>query len=151
MNPCGGSWKTADSIRVRSGKPHQEIRYLAKRILADLIVLGAHSKSQLRDLFLGNTSERVIQTSEQSVLEVKTSPEQIYQRVLVAVDFSEIRRRAIEKAAMLAPDAKLHLVHVPGRSPDGRMQKQQPAETEYAAAEMRAIEKTAEKLDALID
>lgn len=145
-----GSTISEDSIRVRSGKPHQEIKAQAQKILADLLILGAHGKSQLRDWLVGTTAERVIQSSTQSVLVVKNTPKQHYQNVMVAVDFSEVSRHAIEQAAALAPQAKLHIVHVLGRALDEQMEQEQPAESEYAAAQMHAIEQTGERLDAFI-
>ena len=64
-------------------------------IEADLIVLGAHRKQLLRDIFVGTTIERVIRTSPYPVLMVNAEVEQDYRNVLAAVDMSEPSARAI--------------------------------------------------------
>jgi universal stress protein E len=64
-------------------------------IKADLIVMGAHRKELLRDIFVGTTIERVIRTGSHPVLMVNSEVEQSYSNVLAAVDMSEPSARAI--------------------------------------------------------
>jgi universal stress protein E len=80
---------------VVGGDPFDGILRVASSIDADVIILGAHRKQLLRDIFVGTTIERVIRTSPCPVLMVNTEVEQNYTNVLAAVDMSEPSVRAI--------------------------------------------------------
>lgn len=56
---------------VREGHPAQEILKLAEEDKANVIVLGSHGKSNLREMLLGSVSESVIRKSPIPVLVVK--------------------------------------------------------------------------------
>jgi len=49
--------------RVRKGHAHKSILELARSLPADLIVMGTHGRSGVRDTLLGSTTERVITQS----------------------------------------------------------------------------------------
>ncbi|WP_373652694.1 universal stress protein [Schlesneria sp. DSM 10557] len=53
------------------GTPWQEIGRLTKHINADLVVLGTIGRSGIRELLLGNTAEKVLDTCDCSILTVK--------------------------------------------------------------------------------
>jgi len=78
----------------------------------DLLVLGARGKHPVRALALGTTSQRLLGKAGRPVLVVKNKPVGPYQRVLVAVDFSEDSRKALEYSQIIAPQAIIFLVHV---------------------------------------
>ncbi|MFH1862432.1 MAG: universal stress protein [bacterium] len=48
------------SVLLREGKPAQQIVEMAKEISADLVVLGSHGRSLLKDKLLGSTAEEVV-------------------------------------------------------------------------------------------
>ena len=58
-------------LRIAWGTPWARIARFAKRIKADVVVLGAIGRSGIPNLLLGNTAERVLQAAECSVLAVK--------------------------------------------------------------------------------
>lgn len=85
----------------RVGNPFQEILQAADEARADLVAMGSHRKSILRDVFVGTTVERVIRTGHLPVLMVNRAPEGPYRRVLAAVDFSEGAAHAVRSAHAL--------------------------------------------------
>jgi universal stress protein E len=101
----------AVAIQVVTGKPFVEIIRRAREEAADLIVVGAHGEHFLKDFFLGTTAEKIARKGDRPVLVVKQTPQGPYKRVLVAVDFSESSRHALEFALQLAPKAEFHVLH----------------------------------------
>jgi len=104
--------KAAATFRIAIGKPFVEIIRGARDEGAELVVLGAHGEHFLKDLLLGTTAEKVVRKGDRPVLVVKRAAHSPYRRVLVAVDFSENSRYALELALRLAPQAQFHVVHV---------------------------------------
>ena len=98
---------------VVAGDPFEGILSAAGAIEADLIVLGAHRKQVLRDIFVGTTIERVIRTGPYPVLMVNAEGEQSYRNVLAAVDMSDASASAIRAAKELGllDGARLTLLH----------------------------------------
>lgn len=72
---------------------------------ADLLVVGAHGTSEIRDLLLGSTSERLLRRCRRPVLIVKRPPDTPYQRVLVPVAFGPTSMPALETTRLLVPKA----------------------------------------------
>jgi universal stress protein E len=112
-----GAMAELHGARCRSmvvpGDPFDGILRTAGTLRADLIVMGAHRKELLRDIFVGTTIERVIRTGPYPVLMVNDEVEQSYRNVLGAVDMSEASARAIRvgKDLGLIEGARLTLVH----------------------------------------
>ena len=98
-------------VRVERGKPFVEIVRHARIGGADLIVVGAHGTHFVRGLLWGTTAERVVWRGDR-VLVVRSRVRGPYKRVLAAVDFSESSRRVVESALVVAPTAKLGVLHV---------------------------------------
>ena len=96
---------------IDSREPYSEIIKLAENVDAELIVMGMHGKSKLRDLFVGTTIERVLRKGARPVLMVKDKPYEDYSRVLVGTDFSAGSSHALQVALKLMPSGTLHLVH----------------------------------------
>jgi nucleotide-binding universal stress UspA family protein len=100
---------------------------------ADLLAVGAHGLSGLRDLVLGSISERLLQKCCRPVLVVKQPPETPYRRVLVPVAFGPSSAQAVRTALALAPGAETTVFTafaVPFEAtlqlaglPDGRLQR----------------------------
>ena len=112
---------------VVAGDPFDGILRTAGSIKADLIVMGAHRKQLLRDIFVGTTIERVIRTGPYPVLMVNNEVKQPYRNVLAAVDMSEPSANAIRaaKSAGLIGDEGVTFLHAffplgKGKMSDGR-------------------------------
>ena len=80
---------------VIRGHPFDGILRASAAVGADLIVMGAHRKQFLRDIFTGTTIERVIRGGKYPVLMVNNEAQRNYERVLVPVDMSETSADAI--------------------------------------------------------
>src|SRR5688572_16149575 len=82
---------------VVAGNPFDGILRSAASIGADLIVMGAHRKQFLRDIFVGTTIERVIRTGPYPVLMVndEASGPGSYRNAVAAIDFSEPSANAV--------------------------------------------------------
>jgi nucleotide-binding universal stress UspA family protein len=98
-------------IRVLSGTPFVEIIRRARAEEADLVLAGAHGANFMKDLLVGTTVEKIVRKGDRPVLIVKQAARSLYRRVLVAVDFSEESRRALELALRLAPRAESYVLH----------------------------------------
>ena len=92
-------------------EPFTEIIKLADEVKAELIVMGMHGKSKLRDMFVGTTIEKVIRKGNLPVLMVKDKPLGEYKNLLVGTDFSAGSSQALHLALKLAPKGTLNLVH----------------------------------------
>lgn len=101
-----------EQCEVQAGKPFVEIIRHGRYAGADLIAVGAHGAHFVRDILIGTTAERVVRKSDRPVLVVKQPAERPYRRVLIATDFSESSRHAVEFAMSLAPEAEFTLLHV---------------------------------------
>lgn len=98
-------------VDVVVGDPFAAILEALRSLQADLAVIGGPGKRGLKELFTGTTAERVIRFADQPVLMVNQHPNGPYKRVLVAMDFSQGARRALEWACRIAPEAEIRLVH----------------------------------------
>jgi len=96
---------------IESHEPFVEIIKVAEDVDAELIVMGMHGKTKLRDLFVGTTIERVLRRGTRPVLMVKDKPKDKYTRLLVGTDFSAGSSHALQVALKLAPTGALRLVH----------------------------------------
>jgi nucleotide-binding universal stress UspA family protein len=120
---------TAAGVSVREhlaeDRPSVETVELARRIGADLIVMGTQGLSGLKHVLLGSVAERTVQVASCPVLTVgpaaarstnatadRTATKEIH-RILVPVDFSDHSQRALEEAVALAPrfGAEVDLLH----------------------------------------
>jgi nucleotide-binding universal stress UspA family protein len=97
---------------VVAGKPAEQILALARASRSRLIVAGAHGRHPVHRLLFGSTTERLLHRAELPLLIVKRSPQELYRRLLVGVDFSHCVLAASRFATLLAPGAAITLVHV---------------------------------------
>ena len=58
-------------VRVGTGEPAAEILSAAQDAQVDLIVMGTHGRTSIRDFFLGSTAETVVRRATCNVLAVK--------------------------------------------------------------------------------
>jgi nucleotide-binding universal stress UspA family protein len=106
-------------VRVRQGDPASVILRHAEARQVDLIVLGTSERSALDRLRFGSVSETVVRDATRPVLVVPSTATELgeaawpYSNVLVAVDFSEGSKAAVEKAVSMANgNSRVTLVHV---------------------------------------
>lgn len=99
----------APSTELREGMLLHELRDGTTD--ADLVVLGARGAHPLRELTLGTSADRMARVSRSPLLVVRTPALQPYRQVLVAVDFSDQSRHALEVALRLLPQARIELFH----------------------------------------
>ncbi len=108
---------TAAEALVAAGRPHQVVLEQAAAIGADLLVLGTHGRTGFERLFLGSTTEKVLQTATCPVLTVPpgaagTEPIRLA-RILCPTDFSASARRARDIALDIArrSEGEVTLLH----------------------------------------
>ncbi|HBR69701.1 MAG TPA: hypothetical protein DEA55_10040 [Rhodospirillaceae bacterium] len=97
---------------LQGGEAYAEILGYARKIKADLIVMGTHGKTGIRDLFAGTTVERVARKGAWPVLMVRNKPTGgSYQSIVAGVDFSPGSRAALRTAMEISPKAVFSVVH----------------------------------------
>lgn len=92
-------------------EPFAEIIKLANEVNAELIVMGMHGKSKLRDKFVGTTIEKVIRKGTLPVLMVKDKPLGEYTKLLVGTDFSAGSGLAFRLALKVVSKGIINLIH----------------------------------------
>lgn len=102
----------AEPLVVR-GDPFAAIADVATGRGVDLIVIGAHRRQLLRDIFTGTTAERVIRTAARPVLMVPSPAAGAHKSAVIGVDFSDASRHAAATARALGllDGARIALVH----------------------------------------
>jgi len=95
------------------GEPSEVI--LAKEEMADLIILGSHSKGLVERILIGSTSERVAKYCHKPLLVLKGKAPEGFKKVCIAHDLSKHAQSAFEFFLNLVPpeeDGRLTLLHV---------------------------------------
>lgn len=100
------------------GDPFEGIGNAADTIRPDLVVVGAHRRRLLRNVFVGTTAQRTIRRAQWPVLMVNAAARRNYTNVLLATDLSETSRKAAAHFATLnlaAPElcTLLHVFDAP--------------------------------------
>lgn len=99
------------SCHLVEGDVIEAITTQANTLNANLLIIGAQGSSFIRQRLLGTTAERLLRMTQCSVLSVKQPPRMAYQSVLVPIDFSPWSLDAIHLTQVIAPQAKLTLLH----------------------------------------
>lgn len=89
LAPLAGSLGIRPEVRILRGIESEAIRLAADEIDADLLVLGAHRRQILREVFTGTTVERVIRTSGRPVLVARLDGDESYGTAIAAIDLSQ--------------------------------------------------------------
>ncbi len=119
---------------VKHFKVFSEINTVAKEQGADIIVMGSHGVSGLKELLIGSNTEKVIRNSDTPVLVIKnTSIGHHFMRPVFACDFSEDDIEPYKEARDFfeALGAKIRLVYV-----------NTPTKSFKSSSEMREIVKS---------
>lgn len=83
---------------VITGDPFDGILRTAADVGADLILMGAHRRQLLHEIFVGTTIERVIRNGPFPVLMVNNEAQRKYENVVVPVDMSDASAHALRVA-----------------------------------------------------
>jgi nucleotide-binding universal stress UspA family protein len=97
---------------VEAGDPFDGISRVARQSGVDLIIMGAHRKQLLREIFVGTSIERVTRQRIAPVLMVNTDAGAAYRQSVVAMDLSAHSGHALKKARSLGVLADSHVVVV---------------------------------------
>lgn len=98
------------TLTVAEGDPAAMIDEVARTEGCDLIITGIARDETLGRYFLGATVDRLIRRATVPVLVVKARARS-YQEIVIATDFSESSRHALNAAAAFFPDTTLTLFH----------------------------------------
>jgi universal stress protein E len=79
---------TSCEVLLEMGDPFDGIIRVAQANAAELVVMGAHRRQLLRDVFIGTSIERVTRSRVAPVLMVNSAPDGPYRRVLLGADLS---------------------------------------------------------------
>lgn len=91
----------ACDVAVATGHAFHVIAEEARAQEADLIIMGAHRRQFLRDVFVGTTIERVTRTAGRPVLMANSKTGERWRKVFIATDMSETSGHAARKAQAL--------------------------------------------------
>ena len=129
--------KARCSSLVVTGAPFSGILDAATTMGADLIVMGAHRRKLLRDIFVGTTVERVIRTGPFPVLMVNKEVQQHYDSVLIPVEPSEPSIHALRfaNASGLISLTRATLLHAFVAVGKGKLRISGADSAEYEATE----------------
>lgn len=97
---------------VLLGRAADEIIRFTKDNQGDLIIAGAHGQYYISDYVLGTTSGDIVRQGNTPVLLIKKEPAFSYNKILIATDFSEASKKAVEFAFQCFPGAKFQLLHI---------------------------------------
>ncbi len=101
-------------IVIGRGQAFHVISEEARARNADLIVLGAHRRQFLRDVFVGTTVERVTRTAGRPALMANGPPAERWRKIFVATDMSKTSGDAARTALRLGflDKAEVTFIHV---------------------------------------
>lgn len=97
---------------ISKGKPAVKILQYVRKNKVDLLVIGAHGKHSMRDLFVGTTAEYISERTKCPVLIAKNCHDKPYKKILVPVDFSDVSKAALNYTIKLFPTSSIRLIHV---------------------------------------
>ncbi len=100
---------------IKHFKVFSEINDLAREENADLIIMGSHGASGLKELFIGSNTEKVIRFSEVPVMVVKNDLRDFnFENVVYATDFSNESLDAYIRIKSIVEGfkGKMHVVYV---------------------------------------
>ncbi|MCM0018483.1 MAG: universal stress protein [Tagaea sp.] len=92
------------TFRIVLDDPFAGIVNVAADARPDLLVIGAHRRRVLRDVFFGTTAERTIRAAACPVLMANAIPAVGYQRTLLTTDLTDSSRSALDRYARLGVD-----------------------------------------------
>src|SRR5262245_50376927 len=110
-NDLQGAQGVDIEVMVERGEPATLILDVIDRLGCELVVTGVARGETLGRVVQGTTVEKLARTAHWPVRVVKSRPRGPYRNVVVATDFSEGSRCALEAALALLPTAQVSLFH----------------------------------------
>ena len=98
-------------IYVKEDDADTLLLYAAKWFKADMMVLGAHSKSKGRKRFLGSIVQKVVHQSHLPVLVVKNNAKGAYKKIVAPTDFQVQSKQSILFVKNIFPKSKIDIVN----------------------------------------
>jgi nucleotide-binding universal stress UspA family protein len=95
-------------VHLLSGGPAMQIEAVARKVSADIVVVGRRARPRARDVLLGSTASRILRRANVPILVVGAAAHGPYRRVAAALDVD----RDAARVALLA-------ARMPGRRPGG--------------------------------
>lgn len=112
MSAVEAGYHQTPSLSVYSGSLLPTLAQAVEASASDLVLLAAKGENFIRNWTIGSTAERLIRLLNCPMLVVKQSTQVRYQRVMIAIDFSDWSLSSIQLAQQIAPDAHYILTHV---------------------------------------
>jgi nucleotide-binding universal stress UspA family protein len=100
---------------IKHFKVFSEVNDVAEEYGADLIIMGSHGASGIKEFFIGSNTEKVVRHSNIPVMVIKHNPILIdFEHVVFACDFSEEAVKPFINAAKFFKklESKVHLIYV---------------------------------------
>ncbi|WP_439131775.1 universal stress protein [Polaribacter sp.] len=100
---------------IKHYKVFSEVNKVAEEVNADLIIMGSHGASGLKEFFVGSNTEKVIRYANIPVLIVKNEIKDIsFNNIVMATDFSNESVPAFKKSLQSLDflQAKKHILYV---------------------------------------
>lgn len=99
------------TVVIEEGDAVETVARLAGTGGSELIVIGVARSGLLGELMLGRTVDGLLRRCPEPLLVVKARPRRPYRHIVVATDFSESSRHALDTAARFFPEQALTLFH----------------------------------------
>lgn len=103
--------KVSYFIYVKEDDADELLLYAAKWSKADMMVLGAHSKTKGLKRFLGSIVQKVVHQSHLPVLIVKNKATHAYKNIVAPTDFQMQSKQSILFAKNIFPASKIDIVN----------------------------------------
>ncbi len=96
---------------VKEGSPDDIILYESKLIQAEMIIIGAHTKSKSKKNRFGTTAQKVAHQSHVPVLIVKNKAKKTYTNIVAPTDFAMQSKQSIIFVQNICRSAKISLLN----------------------------------------
>lgn len=100
------------TLQVAEGDATRSILAAAGEDASNVVIIGASHNVTFQELILGSAAGGLVQGLAQPLLVVQQRARSSYGRIVVASDFTDVSRRALDTALTLFADRRITLYHV---------------------------------------
>ena len=106
--------KSQYEVLFRVGKPYPKILEMEEELKPLMILMTAYDHTVLERLFLGSNTDHILHHGHTPVMVYKGLSEEMKNKILVPIDYTDISRELLQKADEWAlwHDAKMMIMHV---------------------------------------
>ena len=106
--------KSKYEVLFRVGKPYPKILEMEEELKPLMILMAAYDHTALERLFLGSNTDHILHHGHTPVMVYKGLSEEMENKILVPIDYTDISRELLQKADEWAlwHDAKMMIMHV---------------------------------------